>query len=81
MPMKISVLEHSMSERIIPKISEYSNSQNKVDASDFFSNHPFIFELKIIREKHLHQQLMVISINSTGIMKEQEDNIIKENEI
>lgn len=30
-----------MSERIIPKISEYSNSQNKVDASDFFSNHPF----------------------------------------
>ena len=40
-PMKVSVLEHDMSERIIPKISEYSNSQNKVDASDFFSNHPF----------------------------------------
>ncbi len=40
-PMKVSVLEHSMAERIIPKISEYSNSQNKVDASDFFSNHPF----------------------------------------
>ena len=40
-PMKISVLEHAMAERIIPKISEYSNSQNKVDASDFFSNHPF----------------------------------------
>lgn len=40
-PMKISVLEHSMAERIIPKISEYSNSQNKVDSSDFFSNHPF----------------------------------------
>ncbi len=39
--MKLSVLEHSMAERIIPKISEYSNSQNKVDASDFFSNHPF----------------------------------------
>ena len=27
--MKISVLEHAMAERIIPKISEYSNSQNK----------------------------------------------------
>ncbi len=40
-PMKISVLDHEMSEKIIPKISEYSNSQNKVDASDFFSNHPF----------------------------------------
>lgn len=40
-PMKLSVLEHSMAERIIPKISEYSNSQNPVAASDFFSNHPF----------------------------------------
>ena len=40
-PMKISVLDHDEAERIIPKISEYSNSQNKVDASDFFSNHPF----------------------------------------
>ena len=40
-PMKLSVLEYSMAERIIPKISEYSNSQNPVDASDFFSNHPF----------------------------------------
>lgn len=40
-PMKLSVLEHAMAEKIIPKISEYSNSQNKVDASDFFSNHPF----------------------------------------
>lgn len=40
-PMKISVLEHAVAERIIPRISEYSNSQNKVDASDFFSNHPF----------------------------------------
>lgn len=40
-PMKLSVLEQSMSEKIIPKISEYSNSQNPVSASDFFSNHPF----------------------------------------
>ena len=40
-PMKISVLDHSMSEKIIPKISEYSNSQNKIESSDFFSNHPF----------------------------------------
>ncbi len=40
-PMKLSVLDHSMAERIIPKISEYSNSQNQVEASDFFSNHPF----------------------------------------
>lgn len=50
-PMKISVLEHSMSERIIPKISEYSNSQNKVDASDFFSNHPFHIRMETYSRK------------------------------
>ena len=40
-PMKLSILDHKAAEHIIPKISEYSNSQNKVEASDFFSNHPF----------------------------------------
>lgn len=50
-PMKVSVLEHSMSERIIPKISEYSNSQNKVDASDFFSNHPFHIRMEDFSRK------------------------------
>lgn len=40
-PMKLSVLEQGIAEKIIPKISEYSNSQNPVDVSDFFSNHPF----------------------------------------
>ena len=50
-PMKISVLEHSMAERIIPKISEYSNSQNKVDASDFFSNHPFHIRMEVYSRK------------------------------
>ena len=50
-PMKLSVLEHSMAERIIPKISEYSNSQNKVDASDFFSNHPFHIRMESYSRK------------------------------
>ena len=40
-PMKLSVLEHKMSEKIIPKISRCSNTQNKIEDSDFFSNHPF----------------------------------------
>lgn len=57
-PMKISVLEHSMAEKIIPKISEYSNSQNKVDASDFFSNHPFHIRMEEYSRK--------ISIPSMG---------------
>ena len=50
-PMKISVLEHAMAERIIPKISEYSNSQNKVEASDFFSNHPFHIRIEDYSKK------------------------------
>lgn len=50
-PMKISVLEQSMAEKIIPKISEYSNSQNKVEASDFFSNHPFHIRMEEFSRK------------------------------
>lgn len=50
-PMKLSVLDHKMAERIIPKISEYSNSQNKVEASDFFSNHPFHIRMEDYAKK------------------------------
>ena len=51
-PMKISVLDHEQAEKIIPKISEYSNSQNKVDASDFFSNHPFHIRMENYSRKN-----------------------------
>ena len=50
-PMKLSILDHKTSERIIPKISEYSNSQNKVEASDFFSNHPFHIRMEEYSKK------------------------------
>lgn len=39
--MKLSVIESDESEIVVPKISEYANTQNKVNAADFFSNHPF----------------------------------------
>ena len=26
---------------VVPRISEYANTQNRVSAADFFSNHPF----------------------------------------
>ncbi len=39
--MKLSVVDEEKSEDVIPKISEYANTQNKVNAADFFSNHPF----------------------------------------
>lgn len=39
--MKLTVVPAELSEEIVPKISEYANTQNKVNAADFFSNHPF----------------------------------------
>lgn len=39
--MKLSIIDEEISEQVVPKISEYANTQNKVNAADFFSNHPF----------------------------------------
>jgi hypothetical protein len=39
--VKLSVVDAFKAEEIVPKISQYANSQNKVSAADFFSNHPF----------------------------------------
>jgi hypothetical protein len=39
--MKLSVVDSEKEEEVIPRISEYANTQNKVNAADFFSNHPF----------------------------------------
>lgn len=39
--MKLTVVPSDRSEEIVPKISEFANTQNKVNAADFFSNHPF----------------------------------------
>lgn len=45
-PMKLSVVDALTAEKIVPRISEYANTQNKVSAADFFSNHPFHVRLK-----------------------------------
>ena len=39
--MKLSVISPEDSEIVVPRISEYANTQNRVNAADFFSNHPF----------------------------------------
>jgi hypothetical protein len=39
--MKLSVVPRENAAPIVAKISEYANSQNKVNAADFFANHPF----------------------------------------
>ena len=39
--MKLSVVSQELGTRLVPKISEFANSQNRVNAADFFANHPF----------------------------------------
>lgn len=39
--MKLSIVDEEKEEEVIPLISRYANTQNRVSAADFFSNHPF----------------------------------------
>lgn len=39
--MKLSVIDTEESEKVVPRISEYANTQNRVQAADFFSNHAY----------------------------------------
>ena len=44
--MKLSIVNSDESESIVPRISEYANTQNRVNAADFFSNHQFHVRLQ-----------------------------------
>ena len=39
--MKLTVIDESRFEEVVPRISQYANTQNTVNAADFFANHPF----------------------------------------
>lgn len=39
--MKLAIVQPEKALEVVPKISEYANSQNRVNAADFFANHPF----------------------------------------
>ena len=49
--MKLSVIPADRAEGVVPKISEYANSQNKVSAADFFANHPFHLRIKDLSQR------------------------------
>jgi hypothetical protein len=47
--MKLSVVKKlEDQDNFVSKVAEYANTQNKVNNSDFFSNHPFHKQLKIL---------------------------------
>jgi hypothetical protein len=39
--MKLIVVDSDRATELVPKISRYANTQNRVSEADFFSNHPF----------------------------------------
>lgn len=44
--MKLSVVSNAASAEIVPNISRYANSQNKISDADFFSSHPFHLQVE-----------------------------------
>ncbi len=49
--MKLSVVEAEQIEEIVPLISRYANTQNRVSEADFFSRHPFHVEMQQISRR------------------------------
>lgn len=49
--MKLNIVPNEQSEEVVPKISEFANTQNKVNAADFFSNHPFHIRMEEFSRK------------------------------
>lgn len=49
--MKLSVVESEKVGEIVPRISRYANTQNKVSEADFFSNHEFHQEMQRISRR------------------------------
>jgi len=49
--MKLSVVSEELAGELIPKISEYSNKQNKVSDSDLFSNHEYHRQMETLSRR------------------------------
>lgn len=44
--MKLSVIPAELIERVVPKISRFANTQNRISEADFFSSHPFHLQME-----------------------------------
>jgi hypothetical protein len=44
--MKLSVVPSAHIEHVVPKISRYANTQNRISEADFFSSHPFHLQME-----------------------------------
>jgi hypothetical protein len=44
--MKLSVVPPALIEQVVPRISRFANTQNRISESDFFSSHPFHLQME-----------------------------------
>jgi len=51
--MKLSVIQEESVDEVVPKISEYANTQNRISDADLFSNHPFHIRIEGIAARLL----------------------------
>lgn len=49
--MKLSVIKPEKVEEIVPKISRFANTQNRISEADFFSSHPFHVQMEKISRR------------------------------
>lgn len=49
--MKLTKVSHEQSEKVVPRISQYANTQNKVNLSDLSANHPYHIKIEELSRK------------------------------
>jgi hypothetical protein len=49
--MKLSVVDPAQVEDLVPRISRYANTQNRISEADFFSSHPFHLAMEQISRR------------------------------
>ena len=49
--MKLSVIKPEMVEEVVPRISRFANTQNRISEADFFASHPFHLEMEKISRR------------------------------
>lgn len=51
--MKLTIINPEDAKELVPRISEYANSQNKVSTADFFANHPYHVRIEELSKRVL----------------------------
>ena len=72
--MKLSVVNAERAAKLVPQISKYANSQNRISAADFFSNHPFHIRIEEFPAVFMRRRLTAPFVRASGSMNGREDS-------